>query len=288
MIKRLIFACFVLFPELIISQTAQDSTYLKTLADSAFNLIYVNLDSARSLATEVIHLAQEKEMFSHEMDARLTLGYTWYGEYQFDEAIEIFTEGLKMAQTEKAPGIETRFINALAMVYEQKGDFRKALDYYKKGVAIDRQLNDTAGISISLGNLANTYQELGEIDTAISLQKEAILIREKRKDPKVHNNYSNLGTIYHQTGRYDLAIEYYLKGATLRDSLGEVLLEAYNYSNLAALFSKLKNHQKSIYYLEKAETIFLEGDYLRELGKLFAQRNRISTNRRLRQSRIVI
>ncbi|MCB0852040.1 MAG: hypothetical protein KDD63_07465, partial [Bacteroidetes bacterium] len=113
MIKRLIFACFVLFPELIVSQTAQDSAYLKTLSDSAFNLMYVNLDSARSLATEVIHLAQEKGIFSYEMDSRLTLGYTWYGEYQFNKAVEIFMKGLEMARDKNAPQIETRFINAL-------------------------------------------------------------------------------------------------------------------------------------------------------------------------------
>jgi signal transduction histidine kinase len=264
--KYLSSLCILIFPLFTSAQTAQDSAELRILVDSAYYKLFVSTDSARMLAEEAMAIAADKGMFSYELNALQTIGFSHFYEYDFDKAIEVFKAGLEKAKQRSDLSTESSFQNSLAMVYEQISEFPSAVKHYQRSFEIDSIRNDSANICISLGNLANTFQSMGKTDSAILLHKQAIEIRESRKDPNVHNNYNNLGTIYHQNGRYNLAIDLYLKAAEKRGELGETDLEADTYGNLGALFSSIKNHDKSIFYIKKAEGFYRKTNNLRKLA----------------------
>lgn len=266
MIKPLMVILLVAFTTIAPAQTPEDSSTLKILADSAFQMRFSDPGAARQLANQVVEMARQKGIQSYEMNGRVTIGYSWMGEFEFERAIEIFREGLALAKSENLTASETLFLHGIAFVYEYQADFPKARDYYSQVIKIARELEDTARLSITLGNLANVYDNLGKEDSAILLQKEAIRIRESRNDPNVHINYNNLAAVYHMMGRYAPATELYLKAAEARKELGATLQEGQTYTNLSLLFSDLNDHEKSILYSQKAEEIYLAGNHVRELG----------------------
>ncbi|MEM7372597.1 MAG: tetratricopeptide repeat protein [Bacteroidota bacterium] len=253
--KRMLLLSVLLLPSLLLAQTAQDSVDMRLLVDSAYNLLYVDLDSARVFAQEVMGQAKAKGMFSYEMNALQTIGFSYLDSYAFDKAIAIFQEGLKQAKDRKDLPTESIFSNSLALVYEQQGKLMDAKTQYIHSIEINRLEGDSVGLCIGLGNLGNVYEALGKQDSAILLHKQAMDIREKRGDSRVHNNYHNLGRIYQQMGRYDLATELYIKAIDKRIELEKTQLAADTYSNLGGLFTELQNHEKSIFYIKKAETI---------------------------------
>ncbi|MEM7372598.1 MAG: sensor histidine kinase [Bacteroidota bacterium] len=267
MIKCLFFLPIALIPFLLSAQTAKDSSELQLLADSAYNLLFTDIPAGRQLAEEVIERAKEKGMKAFEFNALQTVGYSFYFNYEFEQALEIFFQGLKETQEHQREKDQSPFHNAIGIVYEQQAKYTESIHHYRQSLQIERQTNDSASIGRALGNLANVYENLGKVDSAIGMQKEAIMIREKKKTDAIHNNYNGLGVIYHRMGRYDLAIEYYVKAATKRNELGEHLLEAYTYNNLGVLFTDLKNHEKCMLYLKKAENIYEDLAKPRELAQ---------------------
>ena len=268
--KKYFFFFIIVFCNLLQAQTKADSVLLKQKSDEAFNALYSNLDSAKILAEETMKLAQKKNNFFYEMDAFMTVAYSYYYNYEFKKALKLFKEGEQKALLKKDTSVQSKFLNAIAMCYEQLAEYKKASLYYSKALAIDKLFKDSVGMPISLGNLANTYNAMGKTDSAIVFQKQAIAIREKQNTPKIHNNYNNLGTYYHVLGRYDLAIENYLKAAEIRKKEKIFDLEASTYANLSGLFSSLKDHKNCISYAKKSEEIFIREDFQQQLGKLYS------------------
>lgn len=268
--KNYILFFLIVFGGFLQAQTKADSVLLKQKADEAFNALYANLDSARALANQTMKLAKEKGNFLYEMDAFSTVGYSYYYNYEFNKALQIFEEGEQKALLKKDTTVQSKFLNAIAMCYEQLAEYKKAILYYTKTLAIDKLLKDSVGMPISLGNLAIVYSQMGKIDSAIILQKEAIFIREKQNTPKVHTNYNNLGTYYHKLGRYDLAIENYLKAAKIRKEQKLFDLEAATFANLSSLFSDLNDHNNCILYAKKSEEIFIREGLENQLGQLYS------------------
>lgn len=255
--RKLITFFLTLFTLGLCAQTKEDSIFLKQKADAAYEATYDNLDSARVLALEVIALAKEKGVFLYEMDAFSTYGDTYFYNYEFEKALEIYEKGYEKGLKHKDTTIMAKFSNYMAMVYEQKAEYKNAVKYYSSSLNLFLLKKDTLGIPVSYGNLSNAYTSLGNLDSAIICQKKAIAIREKQHTPKIHTNYNNIGVCYHELGRYDLAIEYYLKAAKIRKEQEKFVLEANTYDNLSSLFTSLKDHKNSIKYAKKAIEIYI-------------------------------
>ncbi|MGB0888453.1 MAG: tetratricopeptide repeat protein [Vicingaceae bacterium] len=268
--KTYILFFLLFFSQFLRAQTKADSVLLKQKTDEAYDALYSNLDSARILAQKAVKLAQERGNFYYEMDAFMAVAYSYYYNYEFKKALKLFKEGEQKTISKKDTLVQSKFLNAIAMCYDQMADYKASANYYTKASKIDRYYKDSVGMPISLGNLAIVYSKMGKMDSAILLQKEALIIREKLKSVKIHNNYNNLGTYYHQLGRYDLAIENYLKAAKVRKEEKLFELEAATYANLSSLFTDLNDHKNSVLYGEKSEAIFVREGLENELGQLYS------------------
>jgi len=98
--------------------------------------------------------------------------------------------------------------------FNDLADYKKALDYYEKTIAIrERVLGaehpDTATTN---NNIANVYQLQGVYDKALEYYGKAIAIREKvqgTEHPDIATNYNNMTLVYDNLGDYNKALEYY-------------------------------------------------------------------------------
>ena len=70
--------------------------------------------------------------------------------------------------------------------YEVKGDLNKALEYYKKALEIDKEIEYKRGIAIDLKNIATVYKAMGKIEEAEDYKQRAeriYKVMEKSKTP---------------------------------------------------------------------------------------------------------
>ena len=110
--------------------------------------------------------------------------------------------------------------NNLGMIYQNKSDFDKALEYYKIAGDINKKSNFLRSYQKNLLNVANVYVKMNKLDSA---KKYFDFIRITFKDYnnlEIEKSYNfNISSYYKAVGNYQMALEYYQKYSYLNDSL---------------------------------------------------------------------
>ena len=151
--------------------------------------------------------------------------------------------------------------NFLGLVYKDKGEFDKAINYYEKGLEIiGTQHPFSKSIYINLGT---AWRHKAVYDKSIEFSDKALELALKNNG-KYHNTtsmiYNNIGVVSSDMANYTKAEEAYKKALEIRIKLyGEMNSYTSNtYSNLGAMKIKNKKYSQAIFYLEKALAIDLK------------------------------
>ena len=154
----------------------------------------------------------------------------------------------------------------LGLVYENLGDYPKAISYYKQALEICREIDDKDGVGAALGNLGLIYESLGDYPKAISYHKQALGIERLIEDKKgVAGTLGNMGLVYQSLGDYPNAISYFEQALEIKRQIG--VPTRIEEGNIADVWLKTGEVQKA------------EGAYLKlggsiRLGRLnLAERN---------------
>ncbi|MEO8613420.1 MAG: tetratricopeptide repeat protein, partial [Chloroflexota bacterium] len=107
-----------------------------------------------------------------------------------------------------------------------------------------------------LGNLGNSYHNLGEYRQAIDYHQQALAI--SRHIGNKHgegNSLGNLGNAYISLGDYPQAIEYYQQALTIARQIGDQLGEGNSLGSLGNICYSLGDYPQAIEYHQQALTI---------------------------------
>lgn len=95
---------------------------------------------------------------------------------RYDEAVDLGLE----AQTLIAQGVTVDTLNHavlynnLAVVYDYQENYSKSVEAYEKSIELHREISDAhPDLAIALGNLAQTYELLGDLEKAVEASGEA-------------------------------------------------------------------------------------------------------------------
>lgn len=210
----------------------------------------------------------EKSITLKHWEGYINLGYIYSKKEDFDKSEKYYLLALEN-------GI-LGSLDSLAKIYLIKEDYQKAEYYYKEAI--------NHGSVRSIINLAIFYKSKGQLNLAEELYLKAIdnwrkvinkpqnnnFENEKKlKKSNLYNGYlkalNNLGNIYSDLKKYDLAKELYLEAI----SLGEVS----TLNNLAVLFEENNEFEKAEEYFIQA-TLNNNLDAFKNLALLYSKLNR--------------
>ena len=164
------------------------------------------------------------------------------------------------ANTELLQSVEKMHLDAIE--YADKGNYSKALKYYKKALVIlekvlGKEHPDTAA---ACNNIAVVYYNQGDYAKALEFNEKALAIRENtlgKEHPDTATTYNNIAGVYLDQGDYAKALEYNEKALALFDKvLGkEHPSTAMAYNNIAGVYRDQGDSAKAMEYYEKALTI---------------------------------
>ena len=207
--------------------------YKKSISvDSQFVSAYVNL----AKLYENLYRREDALVWFHKAllvdvknkNAFLGLGQLYLKMNQYQLAIETFNHLLKVHPDAVA------YFN-LGFAYEQQGDHKKAIYFYKKTL----ELNPT--YEKALFNLANLYQRMGELKTALIWYQELL-----HRYPRSMAAYINMGTIYGHLGDRGYARILYQKATQIAPN------DARIYFNLGVLSESAGDLKEAVDYYKKA------------------------------------
>jgi tetratricopeptide (TPR) repeat protein len=146
-----------------------------------------------------------------------------------------------------------RLNNWTAHCFENIGDYKQAVKYFKQAIAIAEALQNQNDTNAYHNNLANVYRDLGRYEEAATLLEIALqanLNNFGENHPRVATSQSNLANAYRDLGRYEEAatlLEIALRAA--KNNFGE------NHPTVAASQSNLANVYGDLGRYEEAATL---------------------------------
>ena len=110
--------------------------------------------------------------------------------------------------------------NNIGSVYDNQGDYPKALEYHLKALAIREKAlgQDHPDVAMSYNNIGIVYSYQGDYPRSLEYHLKALSIWEKvlgQGHPNVATSYNNIGSVYYNQGDNPKALECFLKALAI-------------------------------------------------------------------------
>jgi signal transduction histidine kinase len=135
--------------------------------------------------------------------------------------------------------------------YENKADYKRAIDYYLQTLDEAKKINDIDHEINALTDLAVMYTEMKQPWKAKEVYLECVTLRKQYGDAaSLITSYINLAPLYNHLGLYDSALYFLQEGLRIGKPREEKGLQDLSnlYNNLGQTYYFLKDYDKAIMY----------------------------------------
>jgi putative nucleotidyltransferase with HDIG domain len=221
------------------------------------------------------------------LDAVLRLGHCYRQVGQPDLAAEQFELALSLAELQGNPAQASRALNGLGLVAQARGEVERAEEFYTAARERAKEAGDELRLGEAAQNLGIIANIRGDLQRAAAMYLEGLAHLEAAGDT-INSlrartaTLNNLGMLNVDLGRLDEATEYFTRGLSLCERLGDVVYSGIIHINRAELFlargqldlareacdEGFEIFSRLNYPVRKAEALKFYGVIYRESGKL--------------------
>jgi tetratricopeptide (TPR) repeat protein len=183
-------------------------------------------------------------------------------------SVDIATDAVEVLSREfGSTYLHAMALNNLGNCLRRNGSFVDALDTYEKAKKINREIDNSNGLSSVLNNIGITYSEIGHYQKAYQSFEEAIeSLGPNGNDQRKATSLSNIASILIWQGEYDAAEETLLESLQVNREIGRMTGVGYCYSQLGLLKARINDHPKASEYLRMALSVWRELGSRREIA----------------------
>ena len=215
---------------------------------------------------------------SGEGNAYYYMAYTSNVLGQYQSAAEAAEKGLPLAQAAHNKSLEAYLLDELGNSYGNRGDRKKALDIYFKGLPL-RDKSDPVGLANTLANIGIAYSWIGERTKALDYMQQVVpLLHDKGEQRKESSTLNNMCAINKDLGEYKTALELCKQAMEMKRDLDDRSGQATVFNNLGNIYGSMGDYQKALDLYEQSRAIHKsvgdtesEGVAISNLGWTYAQ-----------------
>jgi len=140
-------------------------------------------------------------------------------------------------------------------------DPEKAVSYYQKARKLSEKLNYARGLIQYFAQYSTIFENRGQLDSALILNKEALLLSHQLKDNnEIGKSEANLGIIYVHLAVYDSAVYHFGAAIKCFEQEDNTNMMARVYNMLQITYSRMSQHDKALEYGKKALSVFRQAN----------------------------
>ncbi len=205
----------------------------------------VKIDSLQNLLSTELSVDDRLHVFDQILDEWILVNYDsadfWSNKY-YDLAL---SNGDKL---DLAYGI-----NLQGLVFDYRGDYIKARDYYRQALDLRTEAGDKRLMANSLNNIGITYYYSAYMEKAAEYYLQALALREELNDStSMGQSYNNLGVVFKYQKNYEKAIEYYTKAAEIKRDLNQTRSLMYTMMNIGGLYLAVEEYDQALAITDEA------------------------------------
>lgn len=271
-------AAIVKYQEAMPLFQAAGDTYFQTLNVQAMGVAYAQLGEFRTALPsfeEALSLAQKVGDERLEAPIQTLLGgiSDVLGEpiksRQHYELARLLAKRLNDSPSEGSA------LNNVGKLYNDSGDFQRAIDYYLQALPLFADRPERR--AITLHNIGVTYNALGESERALDYLQQSLTILKKGPDRNAESyTLINIGVAYNDLLKYREALDYYAQARAIQQKTGNRAQEAEtldllgtNYTDMGQLERALEYHQQALEIQRATKNIRREAICLSNLGYVY-------------------
>ncbi|MDX2172221.1 MAG: tetratricopeptide repeat protein [Bacteroidota bacterium] len=150
-------------------------------------------------------------------------------------------------------------LNNIGFIFDSKGEFNKALEFYTKSLKIREELGDKLGIASALNNIGFIYNSKGDIYRALEFWRKSLKIQEEIGDKSgIAYSLQNIAATYNSQGNIPKALEYSSKCLKISEEIGDKKGIATSLNNIGSIYKTQGDVTKALEYHLKSIKIFEE------------------------------
>ena len=245
--KILVF-CFLLALPLL----GQESSF-EDLRKEYTQQFRIDLDSARSIALEMLKLSKSKADQNQEATAYKLIGNSYAVQANFEKANEYFYKSRDLLIELKDEQSLTTIYNNIGTVFYELGNYPPAQEFLLKSLRLAEKFKDHKSAARTYNNLGNIHSDLSNTDKALEYYKKSLELKiELNQKNRLPAAYNNIGLIYSKMNQHKLAIEYLNKSADIAKEIEDPRSESRAYTNIGAEFTRQEEFNKALQFLNQS------------------------------------
>lgn len=217
----------------------------KHLITASFLLLSVTLTFAQSNIDSLKRLAKN-ESYNVKINALMEL-FSAYRLKDLDSALyfaELSNENaLKVADSLMIVRTEI----AIGYVYQEKGFYQQAIQYYEKALNTAKKNNYRDREKFVLNYLGITNYYVGKYDEALEYHIQSLSLREEDENPlEIAIACNNIGLVYYQMKDFNNAISFFRRSLEIKKSIKDDNKIESTLINLGLCYSGLSNYDDAL------------------------------------------
>jgi class 3 adenylate cyclase/uncharacterized protein HemY len=154
---------------------------------------------------------------------------------------------LELAQEYELEKEVTMALNIQGGSYLVRGQFEKALGYYKRSLAISEKISDKKGMSKTLNNMGVSYSNLGNYPKALDYHLRSLIIKEELNDKSgMAGSMNNIGLIYMNQGNYPRALDYFQRSLNIMEDFADKRGIAQTLNNIGLIYMRQEDYANAL------------------------------------------
>jgi adenylate cyclase len=250
-----------------VAQT-NDTATVNSLIQTGKEKLATAPDSTILLGKQAADIADKIDFQKGKALALKNIGLGYFYQTNLVEALNYWTESLKIFENINDQAGIANLLNNIAAVYSSNDDNEKALEYSLRSLQIAEKLGDKLRILSALSSVANVYYaNPASIDTALNYFLRALPLAKEIGDMESYGVVAeNIGEIYYEKGKseyekknfaktkeYDAsALEYFNMSIK---ALGNTANSPFAYNGIGKVYLRKGNSDEALKYHKLALSI---------------------------------
>lgn len=189
-------------------KVAGDKNYNESKYLEAYKNYFYSLDSL----TDGVHLKERCYLYNR-------LGACKYALLEYEEAVFYFNKAIVSSEVIKESVIHNTALYNSALCYRKLSKLDEALKYMEGFLNRYDRYEDLQDYIYASSFQANCYEDKGDVDRAIEIYKELILMYNNTNEKILAYLYNNLGSLYVKKSNLTEALDYYNKSQQIRSKV---------------------------------------------------------------------
>lgn len=257
---------------------------LELLVELSFNEVKDNQLSLQ-YAEELIQLSEKQGNYKYSGQGYFLKGSTKSISGNLEEALEAFFKSVEIARRENAIALEGSAYGSIAHIYTISGNHKNAMLYYNKAIATLRKTPNKIALASTILNAGDALLTNKKYDSAFAYFKESgeIFEQENYSIGKAYN-LGNIGMIYANTGKNDLAEENINEAIRILEETGDYYPISVYLMTMSDIYLEKGQWKTAIAYAKRSLTLAKQhglkeqiGDANNKLAELYETNGNLST-----------